>query len=76
MSHKILLNKLKHYGLRGTPLKLFASYLHNRTQSESIDEHFSDLQVVKHGVPQGFIFGTTLLIVYMNRFCDCMYPCA
>ena len=31
LNHKILLNKLKYYGIEGVPLQLFKSYLTNRT---------------------------------------------
>jgi len=32
LNHHILLHKLQYYGIRGLPLKLFASYLHDRQQ--------------------------------------------
>ena len=32
VNHKILLSKLKHYGIRGIALNLFQNYLKNRTQ--------------------------------------------
>ena len=32
LDHDILLNKLRHYGIRNTELKWFSSYLHDRMQ--------------------------------------------
>ena len=32
VNHKILLQKLQHYGVRGLPLKLIQNYLYNRKQ--------------------------------------------
>jgi len=36
--HEILLQKLYHYGIRGTPHKLFCSYLSNRKQCIKLGE--------------------------------------
>jgi len=32
VNHNILIQKLEHYGVRGMPLKLLPSYLHNRSK--------------------------------------------
>ena len=37
VNHDILLKKLEHYGIRGTPLNRFKSYLYNRKQFTSIN---------------------------------------
>ena len=37
ISHKILINKLEHYGIRGMCKNWFANYLYNRTQYTDID---------------------------------------
>ena len=54
LNHKILLNKLKHYGI-GVPLQLLKSYLTNRTEFVEIDDIKSDTLHIATGVPQGSI---------------------
>ena len=41
VNHKILLQKLKYYGIRGVAYKLFESYLNSRYQYVSINGNFS-----------------------------------
>ena len=38
VNHKILINKLEYYGIRGKPLEWFKSYLSNRKQCVSIND--------------------------------------
>ena len=40
VSHNILLEKLKNYGVRGKSLNLFESYLSNRQQPQDLKENF------------------------------------
>ena len=63
---QILLAKLNWYGIRGTPLKLFESYLSNRKQFVSYNGHDSSYLVIKTGVPQGSILGPLLFLLYIN----------
>ena len=42
VAHTILLSKLQYYGIRGTPLNLFQSYLTNRKQYTQIENILSD----------------------------------
>ena len=39
VNHKTLLTKLEHYGIRGPTLDLFASFLTNRYQYVSLENH-------------------------------------
>ena len=42
VNHSILLKKLEHYGVRGTTLHWFTSYLSGRSQYVSVNGHTSD----------------------------------
>ena len=66
VSHDILLDKLKHYGIRGKAHDWFRSYLSNRTQYVSIDDKISTTKSIKYGLPQGSIIGPLLFILYIN----------
>ena len=44
VNHKTLLTKLEHYGIRGPTLDLFASFLTNRYQYVSLENHQSNLK--------------------------------
>ena len=58
IDHNILLNRLeKRYGITGTALGWFRSYLTDRTQSVCINNQESDKLPLKYGVPQGSKLG-------------------
>ena len=72
IEHKILLQKLDTYGIRGNALSWFESYLTNRrlrvkcrTVSNS-KETMSDEQPVKYGTPQGSCLGPLIFLVFVN----------
>ena len=71
VGHKIVLKKLKFYGIRGVPNTWFASYLSNRKQFVSIADTNSDFQSLICGVPQGSVLGLLLFLIYINDFENC-----
>ena len=52
VNHKILIEKLKHVGVRGIPNQLINSYLTNRSQYIQLNNAKSDLKPIDYGVPQ------------------------
>jgi len=64
--HQRLLLKLKAYGVGGSMLKWFFSFLTTRQQHVVIDRCASDWSPVLSGVPQGSILGRLLFILYTN----------
>ena len=64
--HKGLLFKLESFGVSGSVLRWFKSYLENRCQKVVINGVSSILKRLFAGVPQGSILGPLLFLIYIN----------
>ena len=63
VDHGILLPRLSNrFGITGTVLEWFRSYLSDRTQFVQVNDACSASHVLEFGVPQGSVLGPLLLL--------------
>ena len=67
VSHKILLHKLHHYGIRGPAYALIENYLTSRNQFVTFNNTSSSTKPINIGLPQGSILGPLLFLIYINN---------
>lgn len=72
VDHKILLDKLYNYGIRGNAYELIASYLQSRKQRVKVNGVLSEFSELKTGVPQGTVLGPLLFILYITDLLEMM----
>ena len=57
IKHKILFDKMAHYGFRGIVLDRFKNYLTNRKQFVESKNRKSTIRLINSGMPQSLILG-------------------
>ena len=65
--HEILLLKLSNYGVDSTSLKLFESYLMNRSKKCKVNGKLSNSSPLTCGIPQGSSLGPLLFLINISN---------
>ena len=72
---KILLHRLEYYGICGVFNAWFKSYLSDRKQFFSINDYNSNLMAVNWGMPQVYVLGPFLFLIYINHLHKAIQYC-
>jgi hypothetical protein len=66
VSHNLLINKLKHYGIRGKVNNWIESFLSGQTQAVIVEGEKSTYFPVDSVVPQGYVLRPSKFLHYIN----------
>ena len=66
VDHRILLQKLYSYGIRGKAYDVISSYLSGRKQLMYVNGVLSNYTSINIGVPQGSVLGPLFFLMYVN----------
>ena len=72
VDHSILISKLAVYGIGGTSIEWFKSYLSERNQKCFLNGSLSNNCVLSCGIPQGTILGPLLFLLYISDLPNCL----
>ena len=71
IDHRVLLTRLRdRFGIQGTVLSWFTSYLDNRSQQVTVGSSTSAVVRLDYGVPQGSVLGPVLFTMYVSPLED------
>ncbi len=70
VNHRLLLTKLKCYGIAPSVINCIESYLRRRSFQVSVNGSLSQVAEAVSGVPQGSVLGPILFVIYVNDLSD------